>query len=156
MTPLPGRWRLACLAVLTCAAALALTQLALAASPANNGPRTTDHGQPNIVIILIDDMGFSDLQCYGGDVPTPNINRLAAEGVRFTQFYNCARCCPTRASLLTGLYPHQAGVGDMTADQGAPGYRGFPQPNTVTIAKMRKTPPVGFAHLGKIASGAGR
>ena len=56
-------------------------------------------------------MGFSDLQCYGGEVPTPNINKLADEGVRFTQFYNTARCSPSRAALLTGLYPHQAGMG---------------------------------------------
>ncbi len=67
--------------------------------------------RPNIVVILIDDMGFSDLQCYGGEVPTPNINKLAAEGVRFTQFYNTARCSPSRAALLTGLYPHEAGMG---------------------------------------------
>ena len=56
-------------------------------------------------------MGFSDIGCYGGEVPTPNLDRLAARGVRFTQFYNAARCSPTRASLLTGLYPHQAGMG---------------------------------------------
>ena len=69
-------------------------------------------GRPNIVVIMSDDMGFSDLGCYGGvDASTPNLDRLANGGVRFTQFYNTARCCPTRASLLTGLYPHQAGVG---------------------------------------------
>src|SRR5436305_13041783 len=71
-------------------------------------------GRPNIVIVLVDDMGFSDVGCYGGEVPTPNIDALAANGVRFRQFYNTARCCPTRACLLTGLYPHQAGVGYMT------------------------------------------
>src|SRR5678815_3982178 len=75
--------------------------------------------RPNIVLVVADDMGFSDLGCYGGEIATPNLDGLAAGGLRFTQFYNCARCCPTRASLLTGLYPHQAGVGDMTADQGA-------------------------------------
>src|SRR5207245_2538663 len=62
--------------------------------------------KPNIVVILADDMGFSDLGCYGSDIATPNIDRLAAAGLRFTQFYNTARCCPTRAALLTGLYPH--------------------------------------------------
>ncbi len=66
---------------------------------------------PNIIVILIDDMGWSDLGCYGGEVPTPNIDALAKGGVRFTQFYNTARCSPTRASLITGLYPHQAGMG---------------------------------------------
>src|SRR5438477_2745709 len=67
--------------------------------------------KPNIVVVLVDDMGFSDIGCYGSEIPTPNLDRLAAGGVRFTQFYNTARCSPTRASLLTGLYPHQAGLG---------------------------------------------
>src|SRR5207302_2042079 len=70
-------------------------------------------GRPNVVVILSDDMGFSDLGCYGGEIATPNLDALAAGGVCFTQFYNNARCCPTRASLLTGLYPHRAGVGHM-------------------------------------------
>ena len=70
---------------------------------------------PNIVIILADDMGFCDLGCYGGEIRTPNIDALAAGGVRFTQFYNAGRCCPSRACLLTGLYPHQADVGWMTS-----------------------------------------
>jgi arylsulfatase len=72
--------------------------------------------QPNILLILADDLGFSDLGCYGSRIETPNLDRLAANGLRFTQFYNAARCCPTRAALLTGLYPHQAGVGHMTQD----------------------------------------
>src|ERR1700724_3438368 len=80
--------------------------------------------QPNIVLILADDMGFSDLGCYGSEIATPNIDKLAAGGLRFTQFYNTARCCPTRAALLTGLYSHQAGVGHMTADRGTDGHRG--------------------------------
>src|SRR5687767_9658093 len=71
------------------------------------GPTT----RPNIVVILADDMGFSDASCYGGEIPTPNIDALAASGVRFTQFYNNAWCCPSRASLLTGRYPHQVGIG---------------------------------------------
>ena len=81
---------------------------------------------PNIVIIMSDDMGYSDLGCYGGEIETPNLDRLAAGGLRFTQFYNTARCCPTRASLLTGLYPHQAGMGHMTAPgkRQKPGYVG--------------------------------
>src|SRR5687767_15930156 len=68
---------------------------------------------PNIVLILADDLGYSDLGCYGGEIPTPNIDRLASSGVRFTQFYNNARCCPSRASLMTGRYPHQVGIGAM-------------------------------------------
>ena len=69
--------------------------------------------RPNIVVILADDLGFSDLGCYGSEIPTPNVDRLAAQGVRFTQFYNNARCCPSRATLMTGLYPHQVGIGAM-------------------------------------------
>src|ERR1043166_3720935 len=80
--------------------------------------------KPNIVLILADDMGFSDIGCYGSEIATPNLDRLAAGGLRFTQFYNTARCCPTRASLLTGLYPHQAGVGHMMEDKDKDGYRG--------------------------------
>jgi arylsulfatase A-like enzyme len=66
--------------------------------------------RPNIVVILLDDLGYSDLGCYGGEIQTPNIDRLAAGGLRFTRFYNASRCCPTRAALLTGLYPHQVGL----------------------------------------------
>ena len=66
--------------------------------------------RPNIIIILADDAGFSDVGCFGAEIQTPNIDRLAAQGLRFSQFYNCALCGPSRASLMTGLYPHQAGV----------------------------------------------
>lgn len=66
--------------------------------------------RPNIVLIMADDMGFSDAGCYGGEIHTPNLDKLAANGLRFTQFYNCARCCPTRASLMTGQYPHKVGL----------------------------------------------
>ena len=62
--------------------------------------------RPNIILILCDDMGYSDIGCYGGEVATPAIDALAGGGIQFTQMYNCARCCPSRASLLTGLYPH--------------------------------------------------
>ena len=85
--------------------------------------------KPNIVVILSDDMGFSDLGCYGGEIHTPNLDRLAAGGLRFTQFYNTARCCPTRASLLTGLYPHQAGVGHMMEDKGKRRLSRRPEPH---------------------------
>ena len=95
--------------------------------------------KPNIIIILADDMGFSDVGCYGGEISTPNLDKLANGGIRFTQFYNAARCCPTRASLLTGLYPHQTGIGDMTVDQGEPSYRGDISDNCVTIAEVLKS-----------------
>lgn len=98
--------------------------------------------KPNIIIILSDDMGFSDLGCYGGEIPTPNLDSLAAGGLRFTQFYNNARCCPTRASLLTGMYPHQAGVGHMMDDKGSDGYRGDLNPKTPTVAEVLK--PAGY------------
>ena len=84
---------------------------------------------------MADDMGFSDLGSYGGEIETPNLDRLAAGGRRFSHFYNTARCCPTRASLLTGLYAHQAGVGHMMGDDGLRGYRGDLAQNAVTIAE---------------------
>src|SRR5947209_1632124 len=105
--------------------------------------------QPNILILLADDLGYSDLACYGGEIRTPNLDALAAGGLRYTQFYNCTRCCPSRASLLTGLYPHQAGVGAMTGDQGQPGYRGSPQPHCVTIAQVLKSAGYRTAMVGK-------
>ncbi len=98
--------------------------------------------RPNIVVILSDDMGFSDLGCYGGEIRTPNLDQLAANGVRFTQFYNTARCCPTRASLLTGLYPHQAGIGHMMEDKGKDAYRGDLNRRCLTIAEVLR--PAGY------------
>ena len=96
--------------------------------------------QPNIVIVLADDLGFSDVGCYGGEIETPSINALAENGVRFSQFYNAARCCPTRASLMTGLYPHQAGMGWMTAaDMRREPYRGELSNDLPTIAEVLKT-----------------
>ena len=86
--------------------------------------------QPNIILILNDDMGYSDLGCYGGEVRTPNLDALAANGLRYTQFYNTARCCPSRASLLTGLHPHQADVGHMMDNDGIDGYLGDLNPDT--------------------------
>ena len=95
--------------------------------------------RPNIILIMSDDMGYSDIGCYGGEIHTPNLDALAAGGLRFTQFYNTARCCPTRASLLTGLYPHQAGVGHMMNDRGYDGYRGDLNNQCVTIAEVLRT-----------------
>ncbi len=110
--------------------------------------------KPNIVLILADDMGFSDLGCFGSEIPTPNLDKLAKKGVRFSQFYNTARCCPTRASLLTGLYQHQTGIGMMAEDPfkgekdkdpndaGVPGYKGYLNHQCVTIAEVLK--PAGY------------
>lgn len=92
--------------------------------------------KPNIVVILLDDMGFSDFGCYGSEIPTPNIDALANNGLRFTRFYNTGRCCPTRASLLTGLYSHQAGVGHMNQTTGHPGYQGHLNDRCVTIGNV--------------------
>jgi len=102
-------------------------------------------GKPNIVLIMADDMGFSDIGCYGGEIHTPNLDKLAAGGLRFTQFYNAARCCPTRASLLTGLYPHQAGIGHMVGNSGYPAYQGYLNERCVTIAEALK--PAGYRTL---------
>src|SRR6478735_5362761 len=109
----------------------------------------TPKTKPNILIIVADDMGYSDAGCYGGEIATPNLDGLAKNGLRFTQFYNCTRCCPTRASLMTGLYPHQAGVGLMTGDQKLPGYRGWPQPNTFTIAELMRSAGYHTSMVGK-------
>jgi len=96
--------------------------------------------RPNIVLIMADDMGYSDIGCYGSEIETPNLDKLASHGLRFSQFYNTSRCCPTRASLLTGLYPAQTGVGRMTVtDYNIPGYRGDLNHQSVTIAEVLKT-----------------
>lgn len=100
--------------------------------------------RPNIILMMADDMGFSDIGCYGGEIHTPNLDGLAKRGVRFTHFHNTARCCPTRASLLTGLYPHQAGVGHMvdTGKPKLPGYVGDLTRSSVTIAEALR--PAGY------------
>ncbi len=99
-------------------------------------------GKPNVIVILADDVGYSDIGCYGGEINTPNLDALAAGGLRFTQFYNTARCCPTRAALLTGLYPHQAGIGHMMDDNGSDGYRGNLSRRAATLAEAVK--PAGY------------
>ncbi len=95
--------------------------------------------KPNILLILADDMGYSDLGCYGGEIHTPNLDSLAANGIRFRQFYNGARSCPSRAALMTGMYAHKAGVGWMDFDLGTDGYRGQLNKHCLTIAQVLKT-----------------
>lgn len=113
-----------------------------------------EESRPNIIVILVDDMGFSDIGSYGGEIATPNLDRLAEGGVKFSNFYNSARCCPTRASLMTGLYPHEAGIGNMTNytsrqrfDKGPeyPGYRGHLNRASMTIAEVLRE--AGYATL---------
>lgn len=111
--------------------------------------------RPNIVLILADDLGFSDLGCYGSEIPTPHLDRMASQGMRLTQFYTTPRCCPSRAALLTGLYPQQAGIGNMMEDRGVPGYRGELGRNCLTIPEeLRRvnyrTAMVGKWHLSHI------
>ena len=91
---------------------------------------------PNIVLILADDMGFSDIGCYGGEISTPNLDSLADDGIRFTQFFNTARCSPSRASLLTGLHPHQTGIGILVEDYSPEGYAGDLNDKCITIAEL--------------------
>lgn len=98
--------------------------------------------RPNIVLIMADDMGYSDIGCYGSEINTPNLDFVASKGVRFTNFYNEAKCCPTRASLLTGVYHHEAGIGRMVSDSEKeikPGpYQGFLNDQTITLAEGLK------------------
>ena len=119
--------------------------------------------RPNIVIILVDDMGFSDIGCYGSEIETPNLDSLASNGLRFTQFYNSGRCCPTRASLMTGLQPHQVGIGHMTEPPNQPlgiegPYQGYLNQNCLTLAQVLKsagyhTLMTGKWHLGHADKG---
>jgi arylsulfatase A-like enzyme len=113
--------------------------LATHAAPANSASN-----RPNIIVILIDDMGFSDLGCYGSEIPTPNVNALADNGLRFSQFYNTGRCSPTRASLLTGLYPHQAGLGflESLVRPNSKGTQGRLRDDCATIAEVLE--PAGY------------
>lgn len=105
--------------------------------PPSSSPKT----KPNIIIILADDLGFSDISCFGSEIQTPHIDSLAnsPHGLRFTQMYNCARCCPSRASLLTGKYPHQAGIGHMVYDaECGQEYQGYLRHDVATIAELLK------------------
>lgn len=100
-------------------------------------PASGEGGErPNFLVILADDLGYSDLGCYGGEIRTPTLDGLADGGLRFTQAYNSSRCCPSRASLLTGLYPHQAGIGRFVGKGKLPGYRGRLNDRCVTFAEV--------------------
>lgn len=116
---------------------ITLTTALFAAAVAGEAKR------PNFLVILADDLGYSDLGCYGGEIRTPNLDALARDGLRFTQTYNSSRCCPSRASLLTGLYPHQAGIGRFVGGGRLPGYQGRLAGNCVTIAEVLR--PAGYA-----------
>lgn len=91
--------------------------------------------RPNVLVIVADDLGYSDPGCFGGEIETPRLDALAAQGLRLTQFYTSARCVPSRASLLTGLYAHRAGLGNMTLDQQLLGYRGSVGDDAVTLGE---------------------
>ena len=117
---------------------------------------TTAAERPNIVLVMVDDMGFSDLGCYGSEIDTPHIDALASHGLRFSQFYNTGRCCPTRAALLTGLYPHQAGLGGMVSSQGVGSYLGRLNDRCVTLAEALRTAGYMTAMAGKWHVGSAR
>lgn len=105
--------------------------------------------RPNVVLVLVDDLGYSDLGCYGGEISTPNIDALAEGGTRLTQFYNTARCSPSRASLITGLHPHQTGIGILAGDDSPVGYKGNLHGGCATMAEILRGAGYATALTGK-------
>lgn len=115
-----------------------------------------ENSKPNILLIMADDMGYSDIGCFGGEINTPNIDKLASEGIRFTQFYNTARSCPSRACLMTGLYPHEVGVGHLTGAEAGPGYLGHLNDSCFTIAEVLANAGYSTSMVGKWHAGHNR
>lgn len=144
-------------AVLT-VTAVGCTSLAPTADQANTSAQTSE--KPNILMILLDDLGYTDLGPYGGDAATPNIDALAQEGLQFTNFHSYSVCAPTRAALMTGQDPHRVGLGSMEGFTApgvpttTPGYQGSLDGNYTGIAEILSaadysTYQVGKWHLGE-------
>ena len=113
--------------------------------------------RPNLILIMADDIGYSDIGSYGSEIETPNLDKLAFEGLRLREFYNNFICAPTRASLLTGQYPHRAGVGYFDVNLGIPAYQGYLNKTSLTIGEVLQT--AGYStllsgkwHVGKDSS----
>ena len=118
-------------------------------NPAERSRTRLNAARPNIILIMADDMGYSDLGCMGSEIKTPNLDKLARNGLLMPNFYNTGRCCPTRASLLTGLYAHQAGVGDMTQNRGRSAYQGYLNDQCVTLGEVLQQGGYTTAQIGK-------
>lgn len=128
-------------------AAVATSMAGVASAAADSTDKTAHRpgSRPNVILILVDDMGFSDLGVTGSEIRTPNIDGMARSGVFLSSMYNAARCCPTRSSLLTGLFPHKAGIGHMGANLGTPAYQGYLRKDAATIAELLR--PAGYRTL---------
>lgn len=143
-----------CFAALLMAGIALVTGALACRSAAASTADTPSATRPNFVIIMADDLGYSDIGCYGAEIPTPHLDSLAAGGMKFTQFYNAARCCPSRAALLTGVYPHQAGMGGMvkreisSRDPETP-YQGWLSQRTATLAEVLRDAGYRTYHSGK-------
>lgn len=127
------------------AVAAVMAGMSAPAAAAGDTPRRAQSQRPNIILILTDDMGFGDLGVMGSEIRTPHIDSIAQRGVLLTSMYNAARCCPSRAALLTGMYPHKAGIGHMGANLGTPAYQGYLRNDAATIAEVLR--PAGYRTL---------